>query len=142
MIQKLKHICIYLSPRCKLSKRAVQLEEHVSEAVVCRLQIRFFLKILQIQQENICVGVSFSKAAALKACNSIEKRLQHRCFPVKFAEFLRKPFCTEEFQWLLLKFNSCFQRCSGQKPVRLSAINTRFSWKKIFAAAKMQKQPP
>ena len=26
------------------------------------------------------------------ACNFIKKRLQHRCFPVKFANFLRTPF--------------------------------------------------
>ena len=25
----------------------------------------------------------------LKACNFIKKRLQHKCFPVKFAKFLR-----------------------------------------------------
>ena len=52
----------------------------------------------------------FTKAAGLKACNSIEKRLQHRCFPVKFAKFLIKAFFVEEFQWLLLRL--CFQRSS------------------------------
>ena len=31
----------------------------------------------------------FKKAAGLKACNFIEKRLQHKCFPVKFAKFLK-----------------------------------------------------
>ena len=41
---------------------------------------------------------------------AVQKRLQHRCFPVKFAKFL--------------------------KAVRLSAINFRFSWKKIFAVTK------
>ena len=30
----------------------------------------------------------------LKACNFIKKRLQHRCFPVKFAKFLKAPFFT------------------------------------------------
>ena len=33
----------------------------------------------------------FDKVAALKTCNVIKKRLQHRCFPVKFAKFFRKP---------------------------------------------------
>ena len=77
----------------------------------------------------------------LKTCISIKKRLPHRCFPVKFAKFLRIYFFTEEFQWLLLRFNSCFQRSSEQKPVRLSAINTKFSWKTGFAVANVQKQP-
>ena len=75
------------------------------------------------------------KVAGLKACNSI--RLQHRCFPVKFAKFLRTPFLKEQLQWLLLRFNSCFQRSPEQRPVRMSAINTRFNWKKVFATAKI-----
>ena len=34
----------------------------------------------------------FNKVAALKARNFIKKRLQHRCFPVNIAKFLRTPF--------------------------------------------------
>ena len=37
-----------------------------------------------------------------QACNYIKKRLQHRCFSVKFAKFLRIPFFTEHLWWLLL----------------------------------------
>ena len=37
-----------------------------------------------------------------QASNSITKRLQHRCFPVKLAEFLRTPFYIEHLWWLLL----------------------------------------
>ena len=33
------------------------------------------------------------------------KRLQHRCFPVKFEKFLRKCFFREHLRWLLLKRN-------------------------------------
>ena len=39
----------------------------------------------------------------LKACNF--KRLQHRCFPVKFGKFLRRRFFREHLRWLLLKRN-------------------------------------
>ena len=39
---------------------------------------------------------------SLKACNFIKKRLQPRCFPVKFAKFLRTPFFTEHLRWMLL----------------------------------------
>ena len=74
----------------------------------------------------------FNKAACLKVCNSIKKRLQHSCFPVKLAKFLKTTFFTEEFRWLLLTFNSCFRRSSEQKHVWLSAVNTRFSWKKYL----------
>ena len=43
-----------------------------------------FQKISQISQESL-----FNKVAVLRTCNFIKKRLQHRCFPVKFAKFLR-----------------------------------------------------
>ena len=36
------------------------------------------------------------------ACNFIKKRLQHRRFPVKFANFLRTSFFTEHLRWLIL----------------------------------------
>ena len=34
----------------------------------------------------------FNKLAGLKVCNIIKKRLQHSCFPVSIAEFLRQLF--------------------------------------------------
>ena len=37
----------------------------------------------------------FNKVAGLKACNFIEKRLQHSFFPVKFTKFLRTYFFTK-----------------------------------------------
>ena len=40
------------------------------------------LEILQILQESSCVE-------GLKASNFIKKKLQHICFPVKFAKLLR-----------------------------------------------------
>ena len=78
----------------------------------------------------------FNKAACLKVCNSIKKRLQHSCFPVNLAKFLKTHFFTKKFQWQPLTFNSCFQRSSEQKLVWLSAINTRFSWKKYLLRRK------
>ena len=56
----------------------------------------------------------------------------HRKIPLK-RNFLWTPFFTEQLQWLLLTFNSYFQRSPERKPVRLSAINTRFSWKNILS---------
>ena len=34
----------------------------------------------------------FNKVAGLKPATSLKKILWHRCFPVNFAKFLRKPF--------------------------------------------------
>ena len=52
----------------------------------------------------------FNKVAGLKACNFIKKRLQHRCFLVKFAKFLRTLFFTKHLcQLLLFLFEALFE---------------------------------
>ena len=79
----------------------------------------------------------FIIAAGLKVCNSIKKRLQHKCFPAKLAKFLRIPYFTEEFQRLLLTFNSC-----GAKTGATVSNKYQIQLKKVFAAARIQKQPP
>ena len=73
---------------------------------------------------------------SLLACNFIKKRLQYRCLPVKFTKLLKTPFFVEQLQWLPLRFNSCFQKSAGQKPMRLSPIHTRFSWKRYLLPPK------
>ena len=45
----------------------------------------------------------FNKVAGIQACNSAKKKLQHRCFPVNIAKFLRTAFFTEHLRWLLLQ---------------------------------------
>ena len=35
-----------------------------------------------------------------------KKQLQHRCFPMKFAKFLRTPIFTKLLRWLFLKPHS------------------------------------
>ena len=44
----------------------------------------------------------FSKPAGLKTCKFIKKKLQHFCFPVTFAKFLRTAFFIERLRWLRL----------------------------------------
>ena len=72
------------------------------------------------------------------SCNSVKKGLPGRCFSVKFAKFLRTPFLEKSSSgcFLSLRFKSCFQRSSEQNLVRLSAINTRLSWKKYLLQLK------
>ena len=74
------------------------------ETVVCRYSSKqVFLKVLQTSQEGTCVGVSLKKLQA-EGLQLLKKRPQRRCFPVKFAKFLRTPFLTEHLRWLLLYF--------------------------------------
>ena len=44
----------------------------------------------------------FNKAGGLQVCNFIKKRLQHRCFPVIIAKFLRIPILKNICERLLL----------------------------------------
>ena len=48
----------------------------------------------------------FKKVAGPR--KSIKRRLQHRCFPVNIAKFLRTPFSIEHLWWLLLEFTHFF----------------------------------
>ena len=70
-----------------------------------------FLKISQYLQENACVGASFL-VGGLQACNFIKIRVQHKCFPVKTAKILKRPFLTEHL-WLLLLTNVTKNTCDG-----------------------------
>ena len=50
------------------------------------------------------VGESlFNKVAGLKVCNFIKKRIQHKCFPLNIANFLRTPVLKNICERLLLK---------------------------------------
>ena len=41
--------------------------------------------------KHLCWRLFFDKVAGLRLPNLLKKRLQHRCFPVNFAKFLRAP---------------------------------------------------
>ena len=47
------------------------------------------------------------------------------CFSVTFTKLLRAPFFIGKLQWLLVRFNSCFERSPGQNAMYLSSIHIR-----------------
>ena len=51
-----------------------------------------------------------------------QKRLQHKCSPVKFAKFLRTPVFTEHLRWLLLNGHFSLVRCV------ITRISMTFCW--------------
>ena len=53
------------------------------------LQDRFSSKFCNIHRKTAVLESLFTKVADLKSCNFIKERLQHRCFPVNVAQFLR-----------------------------------------------------
>ena len=46
----------------------------------------FKVKTTKYSPENTCAGLSIQQT-----CNFIKKRVQHRCFPVNIAKFLKTP---------------------------------------------------
>ena len=48
----------------------------------------------------------FNKAAALKASHFIKKRLQHSCFPVNIAKFIKTPILKNSCKRMLLYIQS------------------------------------
>ena len=69
-----------------------------SKAVVCRCSSKHvLLEILQYSQVQICAGVLIKLQAFGR---SLQKRLQHTCFPVNIAKLLRKAFLIEHLWWL------------------------------------------
>ena len=63
--------------------RTDRIIEHLKKAVLKNFAI-FTGKKPVLELESL-----FNKVAGLQACNFIKKRLEHRCFPVNFAKFLR-----------------------------------------------------
>ena len=71
----------------------------------------------------------------MKGLQLYQKETSTQSLSCEICKCSKNTLFTEQLQWLLLRFNSCFQRSPKRKPVRLSAINK-------FAATKIQKQPP
>ena len=102
------HRSLFLKPAGRTATRGV-------------LEKKLLFIISQYSQENSCVGGFF--LIKLQAFSFIKKRLQHSCFPVNIAKFLRTPILkkickrllldakhfkvTHFFQKIILSKNSC-----------------------------------
>ena len=67
----------------------------------CSIKNLFF-KILCIHRKTLVLEPLFNKVAGLHACSFIKKRLQHRCFPMNTARFLRTPILRSICERILL----------------------------------------
>ena len=64
----------------------------VPKIFILQLILRRLTAALSIHRKMPMPEFLFDKAAGLYACNFIKMRLQHRCFPVNIAKFLRSAF--------------------------------------------------
>ena len=55
--------------------------------------------------KRLCQSLFFNKVAGLRPTTLLTKRLSHRCFPVKFAKFLRTAFLQNSSENCFSKFN-------------------------------------
>ena len=60
---------------------------------------------IECQKQTCVVVLQNNFAIFLNACNFIKKRLQHRCFALNIAKFLRTAFFIEHIQWLLMEYD-------------------------------------
>ena len=82
------------------------------------MKIQVFLKISALQNFANSSGKHMRcETAALQALSFIIKRLQHKCFPVKF---LRAPFSTEQLLWLLFKISNSNNLFKDVSPISLT----------------------
>ena len=79
--------------------------------VVCEKNV--LRNFAEFKGKHLCQSLFFNKVASLRPPTLLKKRLWHRCFPVNFAKFLRTPFLTEHFHWVLLKSSA-----SGEMKLR------------------------
>ena len=61
------------------------------------------INFVKFTGKHLCQSPSFNKVLGLRPATLLKKWLWHRCFPVNFAKFLRRPFLTKHFWWLPLR---------------------------------------
>ena len=62
--------------------------------------------------KHLCWSRYFHKVAGFWPVTLSKKRLQHRCFPINFMNFLRTPFFKEHLRWLLFGLEVKCQACN------------------------------
>ena len=83
------------------SSFSISIKSHICSVVCIALSISIQNKKSHIQKKMSMKSL-FYKVVGLQVCNFIKKRLQHRCFPVKFAKVLRTPILENICERLLL----------------------------------------
>ena len=74
------------------------------EAAVLRCFSKYVFKNFAILTvKHPCWSLFLNKVTGLEAYIIIKKRLQHTCFPVNTAKFLRATFYIEHLLWILLQ---------------------------------------
>ena len=106
--------------------------ETVNYNTKTKAYVPIWTRSVSYQKRVVLVKLELVSEAVVRRFSSI-RCPSTQVFSCEMYKIFKNTFFTEQLQWLLLTFNSHFQRSPEQKPARLSVINTRFSWKKVFA---------
>ena len=87
------------------------------------LQNSYFKNFRNIHRKTPVLESLSNKVAALKAYNFIKNWLQHKCFLVNIAIFLKLAFYIEHLWWLLLQVAVIKNSCSEKQLFRKKAIS-------------------
>ena len=68
----------------------------------------------------------FNKVAGLQCCNFIKKRLQHRCFPVNIAKFLRTAILNNICERQLLYLTDFSEQLVFREAISQSSLSNIF----------------
>ena len=93
---------------CKLHYLQFGFQKYRSSRSQMYFRIGVLKNFAMFTGKYLCLSLFFINIQAWKPATLLKKRLRHRCFPVKFARFLRTPFFTEHLQWLLQEISHEF----------------------------------
>ena len=102
------------TPKCQWKRhhsvRLLVLENVSSSHQWCSIKINCSWKFRRIHRKAPALESVFNKVAGLKACNFIQKRLQHKCFPVNIAKVLKTPILKNICKQLLLTCGVLYEK--------------------------------
>ena len=104
---------------------------YYSEAVVRRCAIKkgVLINFGKFTGKHLWRSLFFNKVVGIRPATLFKKRLWHKCFPMSFAKFLRTPFVTEDFWWLVqTTVNICLFLVQIQKASKSLNLASHFHW--------------
>ena len=117
-----------------------------AEAAFRRVPIKGFMRYFsEFTKKHQCRNLFFDKVKLSRSKNFIKIESLEQVFAKlnrclrnlkNLLEHLFRRAPPDDCYWLLLRFNSCFQKSPEQKPVRLSAINAIFKLQKCICCYK------
>ena len=141
MIQKLKHmyyICIICVRTVSYQKGQPRWKNRFQKQSFADLKLGVLKNFVNSTGKHLCRSLFLIKLQT--SCNSIKRRLQYRCFPVKFVKFLKAPFLEKRSSGCFLGLSRVFKGVRSKNRATVSNIyqiqlKKSICWRKNLEAA-------